>query len=278
MLAVFARLDQNTEMAELLPHITAITLEARKHDYNMMLVPAEEGIEALQRLAGQSLADAIIMFDIEMHDERLAPASRLGIPVVMVGNPLESGGLSGVDVDYRQAPRMLVDELVACGVDHIIAIGHAAREHHRYWFDEMYEQQTTDAARRHGVDFRFFRPKSSSWQALDPLRAILQERGIRDRYGIALRTPFEAERIMQLVTSMGLRPGRDVQIVAICEDSVAASMVVPVTNVSPEAQTVATDAARLAFELLDGQKADGGVRLVEPRLTRRETTRLASAG
>jgi hypothetical protein len=71
----------------------------------------------------------------------------------------------------------------------------------------------------------------------------------------------------------GLRPGRDVDVVALCTDAEAQAQVVPVTAVSQQPRDVSRQAVEWIFDLLDDPAAPGEVRLVPAHLTRRESVR-----
>lgn len=115
-------MNQGTQLEELLPFITTITRDARERGCNVMLLPAEEGIESAQRLVSQAIVDAIIMFDIKRHDSRIRSMSELGIPVVLVGNPEDPAMLHCVDVDYSQVAHLAADELVRTGASRVVAV------------------------------------------------------------------------------------------------------------------------------------------------------------
>ncbi|MEU8616153.1 substrate-binding domain-containing protein, partial [Actinoplanes sp. NPDC048791] len=71
----------------------------------------------------------------------------------------------------------------------------------------------------------------------------------------------------------GHQPGRDLSVVGLCPDALAAGTTPPVTNVSLEPRDVSRRAMRTLFRLLDRDPtAAEPVELITPRLTRRRTT------
>ena len=115
-----------SDAAGMLPFIETIASSARARDHEVLLVTADEGSAGLRRLARRSLCDAIVMMDIEAHDERIPVAASLRVPVVLVGVPEQPAGLRCVDLDFREAGRLAVDELAETGHDRVICLGYPA--------------------------------------------------------------------------------------------------------------------------------------------------------
>lgn len=271
IIALMLRMDRNTQLDELLPFITTITHKARERGSNVMLLPAEEGLEAVQRLTGQSTVDAIIMFDIERKDPRVKPMSKLGIPVVLIGNPDDSAMLCCVDIDYLQIPYLLADELSSTGATRVLAIGDSGHSYDQYWFSRAFEDGMCNAVKDCGLGFELFRPDSASWSGISPLKERMSK-WHHGEYAIAVRTPRETGYVLQMLIEQGLVPGRDVFLASICEDDIALNMRVPVTNVSPRAMAVSESAVDTLFRLLDGENVVQKRQFIAPTLTRRETT------
>ena len=100
-----------------LPFIETIANAARERDHDVLLVTSDEGSAGLRRLAGRSLCDAIVLMDIEAHDERI-PVGRVpagaGGPRGRSGGPgraalrrprLRAGGAAGRRRARRDGPR-----------------------------------------------------------------------------------------------------------------------------------------------------------------------------
>src|SRR3954463_12372830 len=47
----------------------AVTTAARTHGYDILLLTGEEGAQAVRRIEGSALADAMIVMDVELDDE-----------------------------------------------------------------------------------------------------------------------------------------------------------------------------------------------------------------
>ena len=59
---------------------TAIVTAARGYGHDVLLLTQDEGASGLYRAAGTSLVDAIIVMDVETHDERLPALPRSDCP------------------------------------------------------------------------------------------------------------------------------------------------------------------------------------------------------
>jgi DNA-binding LacI/PurR family transcriptional regulator len=256
-----------------LPFIETIASSAREHDHDVLLVTADEGSDGLQRLAGRSLCDALVLMDIEARDERVPVAASLPVPVILIGVPEDPAGLRCVDLDHRLAARMAVDELAESGHDRLVFIGYPAELVDR---DLNYVRRFLDAAREaaegHGLPFELISPveprRDSAQAAVD--RALVGPEG---RVGIVVPNSPALQPILNALQLRGAVPGRDVSLVALCTDVVAEQAEPPLTNLSIEPRDVSLRAMETLFWLLEPTSAGAppAVDLVPPRLTRRES-------
>lgn len=261
-----------TDMAGTLPFIETIASDARDHEYDVVLVTTDEGISGLQRLAGRSLVDAIVLMDIKAQDERLRAIPDLGVPVVLVGVPDEADGLFCVDVNFRRAGALAVEELATSGHRHVVVIGEPPEVSSLdYGFISGFQDGAIEAAERADVRLEVLDPALPGWPGIKDLAStLLQHRGMG--LGIVARTPQVIGWVLHLLLQEGLEPGIDLSVVGLCTDVVAQSYSVDVTNVSPRPHDVSRSATRMVFELLDGGDVLPRIEFVEPRLTRRATT------
>lgn len=261
-----------TDMAGVLPFIETITASARENDYDVVLITTDEGSAGLQRLASRALVDAVILMDIRANDDRMAVAADLGIPVILIGVPLDAHGLDAIDIDFVAAGALAVRELALTGHRNVIVIGEppeVADEHYR--FIEGFDEGATAEGRERGLSVRVERPSRPGWPGIEEIGPLLLA-ARDDALGIVARTPQAVSWVLQLLLLEGLVPGKDVSVVALCTDAMAESFWIPVTNVSPEPRRISRLAMQTAFARLDNDSSPGRTQLVEPRLTRRGTT------
>jgi DNA-binding LacI/PurR family transcriptional regulator len=264
-----------SDSSGLLPFLETITECAREVDHDVLLVTANEGASALTRLGGRSLCDAIVLMDIEAHDERIPVVSSLRVPVILIGVPNDADGLYCVDVDFTAAARLAVGELVAAGHDRIAVIGHAPEVVTRDLnYVARFQRGVDEAVAAAGIACHLVQPvertRAGARAAVD---AALEAAG--ERCGLVVPNSAAVQDVLRALAARGLRPGRDVSVVGVCTDAAAEAMEPAVTNVSLEPRDVSRRAMRTLFALLDPD-GDGpppsGVELVDSRLTRRETT------
>jgi DNA-binding LacI/PurR family transcriptional regulator len=258
----------------LLPFIETIAGCARENDHDVLLVTDNEGTSALTRLAGRSLCDAIVLMNIAAADSRLSVAAASRVPVILIGIPDDPQGLPCVDLDYPEAARLSIGEAAAAGHDRVVVLGWSADEVARGAnYVGRFERAAVEAAAAAGLEHVAVSPVEASREgAREAVARALEVGGPRP----ALLVPASSSVpwVMQALAERGVLPGRDVTVVGLCTDAVAMTTVPAVTNVSTEPRDVSARAMQILFRLLerDREGPTGGVELVAPRLTRRETT------
>lgn len=258
----------------LLPFVETIATGVREHDFDVLLVTADEGPSALTRLEGRRLCDAIVLMEIEAEDARIDVAAGLRVPVVLIGVPDDPRGLPCVDVDFAEAARLAVDALAASGHERVVVLGYPGEAVER---DVNYVRRFTRAALRaaeeHGLACEVLSPvePTTAGAAAAVEAARLDRPGLT---GLVVAGTAAVQPVLRALAAAGRRPGRDVTVVGMCTDAAAASTEPPVSNVSLEPRDVSRLAVRTVFRVLDDEGAEelAGASLVRPRLTHRSTT------
>jgi DNA-binding LacI/PurR family transcriptional regulator len=262
------------DTAGLLPFIETIANSARARDYDVLLVTADEGSAGLRRLAGRSLCDAIVLMDIQAHDDRIPVAASLRIPVILIGVPDDPGGLHCVDLDFPLAARMAVDELAATRHDRLVFLGYSAEVTNRDLnFVRRFLDSAQQAADRHGLTHKTIAPVEWGRAGADnAVERALVHRG-QDRLGLVVPHPESVQPVLHALTARGVVPGRDISVIGLCTDAIAAETEPPVSNVSVEPRDVSRRAMQTLFQLLESTEPapPPTIDLVSPRFTRRHT-------
>lgn len=257
----------------LLPFIETIAACARQRDHDVLLVTADEGAAVLTRLSGRSQCDAIIVMDVEAADARVPVAAELRVPVLLIGVPDDPQGLPCVDLDFERAAHLAIGEIVGCGHRRVVIIGHEEHVIARgINYVGRFERGARQAAEQFGVDLEFVTPVAATREGgRDAVERALAVGGSRP--GLVLPYAPAVPWVLQALGERGMVPGRDVSVVGLVTDAMAESTSPPVTNVSMEPRSVSRLAMTTLFDVLDG-RADPPTApvLVEPALTRRETT------
>lgn len=127
IIAVTAPLHLDTDHTAHMQFALEVTKSARERDYDTLLLVHDDAIEGMRRSAATSLADGIIVLDVDAHDERADLARKLDLPAVFIGIPDDTTGLVCVDLDFEAAAELAIDRLIAAGRTSIGLISHPAQ-------------------------------------------------------------------------------------------------------------------------------------------------------
>ena len=274
VIGMVVKLDERTQMAELLPYLSTLLDELDRRDYSLTLIPGHDDTRGIRRCAGQSQVDGILVFDIAWHDRRIRELSALTTPTVLIGTTEDPMSLSSIDVDYGRIAQLAVNELASAGAQRIIAIGDAAQDDNRYEFSHRFLSEGRSTAQVMDIDFEPFIPATPDWRGIWGMKELLLARhGDGGKCGIAVRTPQTLEWVMQLMFELGITPGPDdMPLVAVCSDAYALSTHVPVSNIDPMAADISRAAIEELLALIDNPKRPPVRTLVTPHVTTRSTT------
>ena len=250
----------------------SVVTTARGADHDVLLLTQDEGVAGLQRVAGTSLVDAIIVMDVELHDPRLPVLRTLRRPAVLIGFPADPAGLTCIDLDFERAGREAVAQLAAAGCRDVALIGAPP---------EVYARGTGFALRtRSGfeAEVRERGLRGSSWPcdpAPDAVRRtvgeLLRRRPCLD--GIAVHNEPAIPSLLEALRAAGRMIPDDVAVIAMCPDELAEQATPPLTSIAIPASEVGRQAVRLLMAKLDGQDVPDAT-LLEPRFTARASTQL----
>ncbi|GEK02790.1 LacI family DNA-binding transcriptional regulator [Streptomyces sp. 1-11] len=253
----------------------AVATTARAHGYDVLLLTGEEGPGAVRRVTGSGLADAMILMDVELEDERLPLLRGSHQPSVLIGLPAEAGGLTCVDLDWTATGALCVEHLAGLGHRDIAVIGEAPAVYERH---TGFAERTLDGlrarARQTGVRV-LHRPCEGGYDAMAvTLARILDERP--GTSGFVVQNESAVEPLLALLRQQGRAVPEDVSVIAICPDQVAVQASVRLTSVAIPAQEMGRHAVEHLMAKLAG-RGDDEVVLITPELTVRASTGPAPA-
>ncbi|MFN8075111.1 MAG: LacI family DNA-binding transcriptional regulator [Kineosporiaceae bacterium] len=250
--------------------VTAIVTAARDYDFDVLMLTKEEGATGIDRVCASAMVDALIVMDVENHDERVPILAHCGRPVVLIGWPEEDHGLPCIDLDFAAAGRAAVDHLADLGHHDIAMVGSPAA---------VYERRTSFALR-----------------LLDGVNAQAQARGVRvvaspceptyrgvarcvDEImrtlpgftGVFVHNELAVTPLMSVLRQRGLRVPDDLSLVAMGPPDLTAGQQVPLTMLEIPAQQVGVQAVDMLMTMLAGSQPLPH-RLLQPTLVRRQTT------
>lgn len=245
---------------KLMAFVEEITVAARRRDYDVLLVTADEGSDGIRRVVGRSLCDAVLVMEVGAHDERADAVRELSLPVIFIGVPEDSSQLHCVDFDFEEAGGLLVDELA--DLDHRvidILCWDSARSGPEFNYVPRFARGVERAARKRGVQVRTHEPA-----AYRDMKDFVQElfQCSEHRPGLVLTTSIT--ETMQEVQRQDLRPGRDLDVLLL--SSLPQEESWGLTTVSTQQREVARQVMRRLFALVDGEIATPTVELIPARV------------
>ena len=275
ILALMVPLRSDMYVPVIMEIAMAVTTEAREFGYDVLLLTKDEGTRGVRRIAGSGLADALIMMDIELDDDRIPALRETGAPAVLIGLPADPAGLTCVDLDFEATGAICVDHLARLGHRDIVLIGEG---------EGVYRRHTGFAART----LAGFQHRSAQLGLRSVHRAcegtyestagtfarILEERP--GTTGFVVQNESAIGPLLSLLRQSGRTVPEDTSVVAICPDQVALHSSPRLTSVSIPAEQMGRQAVRLAVAQLGGDRA-ATVDLIPPVLTVRESSVRASA-
>lgn len=250
----------------------AVTTEAREFGQDVLLLTKDEGTQGVRRVAGSGLADAMILMDIELEDDRIPVLRETETPAVLIGLPADAAGLACVDLDFEATGAACVRHLAELGHRDIALIGEG---------EGVYQRKTGFAARtltgfqkgaaEHGVR-TVHRPCEGTYESTaGVLSRIMEERP--HTTGFVVQNEAAIAPLLSLLRLSGRAVPEDTSVVAICPDQVALQASPRLTSVSIPAEEMGRRAVRRAMAQLDpaGPPLEP-VDLIPPALTVRESS------
>ncbi|MGW6443004.1 LacI family DNA-binding transcriptional regulator [Lentzea sp. NPDC055074] len=260
--------DQNLPVV--MQFVSSIVTSAREHDYDVLLLTKEAGPGEAHRVIARSMADAILVMDVESNDPRVPELRTVDAPVVLLGLPDEHEGLSCVDLDFAAAGARMVGHLADLGHRSIALIGSPPAVYERgtgYAARLLAGFQRETTRRNLPASVHSCAPGYDSVAAC--LDAVLHPDG-----GITGLVVHNEAILGPLLLELRRRsidvPG-DLSVITLCPDEEAESLPVPLTSISVPAQELGTIAVEMAMTRLAHDLAPE-VRLLQPRLTDRGST------
>lgn len=90
----------------------AIADAGRSRGYDVLLVPAQDGVAELTRLSRSSMVDAAMVMQILIRDRRVDALRQLRFPAALLGHPDDDEGINWIDLDFEKAGQLAVEQLV----------------------------------------------------------------------------------------------------------------------------------------------------------------------
>ena len=253
----------------------SVTVAARQHQYDVLLITNDEGPEGVRRVAGSGLADGVILMDVVLDDERIPALHAQGTQAALIGIPDDPRGLSCVDHDFAAAGALCADHLADLGHREIAFIGYGPGVYHRH---AGYAERTLTGFRERAEqrELRYLhRPCEGTYDSTaGALARILADRP--DTTGFVVQNEGAIGPLLSLLRASGRTVPEDASVVALCPEQLAEQHAPRLTAVTGPAQELGRVAVEQVMRRIndaanDQVPADELV-LLAPVLTVREST------
>lgn len=249
--------------------VGGVVTAARTFEHDVLLLTQDDPA-GMSRVVGTSLADALIVMDIESHDPRLETLRELRQPAVLIGVPADPGGLSCVDLDFAAAGRLAARRLLGLGHHELALIG-ASRE--RFERLANYAVRMRDgiqaAAEEEGASFALVPSEPTFAGGAAALDQLIEEHpGVT---GLIVHNEAALPGVMDALARRGLAVPDQRSVIAVSAVDIAESLPRPVTSIEVPGYDIGRIAVEMVMAHLDGDHL-AQTRLVTPALTDRGST------
>ncbi len=260
----------------LMQFVTAVVTTARAHDHDVLLLTQDEGDRGLHRVAASALADALIVMDVELHDQRLPLLRELARPSVLIGFPADPTGLTCIDLDFSAAGAACVEHLAELGHRCVALVGSPPVVYER---GLGFAQRTAAGFRatlaRRGLTGTVRPCEPTPDAVLATVKELLAE--YPDLTAIVVHNEPTVAPLLEALRAVDREVPRDMSVMAICPDDVAERVRPRLSSVQIPAEEVGRQAVELVIAKLSGREAPAAT-LLPPRLVARESTARPSVG
>lgn len=258
--------------------LEAISREARRSGYDILLVTADEGAAGIDRVARTGVCEALIVMELDRHDERVAAVRASGLPYVLIGLPEAAEQIAAVDLDFVGLGRMVVRRARAEGCARLLLHGGMTRRLHRNEVSRFLEGVEEEAAARdaepadpaaEGRDdpvrsparLEIVHDAGPLAEVPDRARALAAEGGRTAVFGLG-----QAQELLFAAAASGALADPGLLIIALTGEDLSrlSPLLAATPRLDPRREQVSELAVRELVRLLRTPGAGPRVRLVEP--------------
>ncbi len=270
IIALVLPLRQGMHIPVLMQFATAVVTSARAHEHDVLLVTADEGPAGLRRVAAGAIVDGLVLMDVEMHDPRVPTLRQLDRPSVLIGLPVESAGLTCVDLDFHQAGAICVQHLAGLGHREVALLGAPQVVYER---DTGFAHRTRDGFLHAAHQLHLAAHTQPCEEDSATVKATVTSLLARapGLTGLVVHNEAAVAHVLNALRSLGKRVPEDISLVAICPDELAERSHPTLSSVQIPADDVGRRAVDLLMAKLEGREPPA-ITLLPPVLTARHST------
>ena len=236
-----------------------------EHDMPMLLAAGERPA-SLQRYLSSGHIDGVLLIYCRSSHPLVVTLPALGVPVTLIGRPLQSSSLSYVDADNRGGARQAVEHLARTGRRRIVTIAGppdvAAGVDRLAGFREGLERAGLDPGPIAYGDFT--RPAG-----IHAMTRLLDHRPNLD--AVFCASDLMAVGALHALRQAGRRVPEDVALVGFDDLPLAAFTQPPLTTVKQPVEEIGAAAARQLLEQMSGGHSDEPPAVLPTTLVRRQS-------
>jgi DNA-binding LacI/PurR family transcriptional regulator len=235
VLALVVPLRSDVYVPVMMEIAISLTVRARRHGYDTLLVTNDEGPEGVRRVVASGLADGVILMDVQLDDERIPVVRGQHTQAALIGLPDDPSGVSCVDHDFATAGALCADHLADLGHREIAFIGYGPGTYRRH---AAYAERTLAGFRgraaQRGVRF-VHRPCEGTYESTAGAFARI----LSDRPGttaFVVQNEAAIGPLLSLLRSSGRTVPEDTSLVALCPAHLAGQYLPTLTAVTGPAE------------------------------------------
>jgi DNA-binding LacI/PurR family transcriptional regulator len=269
--ALTAPVRADTQSGVLMSFVLAVATAARKIDYDVLLLTADDSSTGLERVTSSRLADGIIALDVSLDDERMPLLRALNIPATVIGVPSSTDGLVCVDLDFEGAASLAVGRLADLGHR---SIGLLGLPRSTYDWGANYPLRFRDgfhaAAAERAIGTAFVMPAGD----MDSLRRGLDElyAALPGMTALLMHAGESEQRaVLEILADRGISIPGDLSVLSACAVFDTSEFSPPLDEIPLSAEDSGTRAVELTIRQIAGDRTPL-VDLLPPRYISRGST------
>lgn len=269
VIGLMVPLRSGVDVSVIMQFVAGVVTRGREHGHDVLLL-TQEDLVGLERATDGSMADALVLMDVEADDARVPILTRSRQPAVLIGLPRNASGLSCLDLDFEAAGRLAADHLAGLGHREVALLGAPPEvlERHTSYADRV-TRGFREAAGAHGLTAHVLPCPGTPAGARGVVDELLASApGVT---GLFVHNERALPHVLTRLRELGRGVPDDVSVLALCPEDVALAQQVPMTAIDLPAALIGSLAVDMVMARLDGDQP-AETRLLTPVLTARGST------
>jgi DNA-binding LacI/PurR family transcriptional regulator len=264
-IALIFPLTDRIDRGEVATFIVQTSFVAERENYLFSLVAAPATEQRLLNLYRSAQVEGVILMEVHMNDWRVELLRQQDYPFVMIGRCADNTGLRFVDLDFEEAIVVAADHLVNLGHKRIAFLNSGLLRRAGYGPAVRAYLGYERACEKHQAELLNLEvetlPEITSAMVEATVSAVI----------IAVHT-ISIPELMRAIWQQGYLIPEDLSIVCLQADEIAKNLVRPMTSVSFDVRSAASQAAKMLIDELEGRSLDIEQLVLPPQLIVREST------